>query len=101
MVASIGACVNWLNTKFAQADRERALLDTEIRVLQEKWNSTEDKIILVANGNRESVEHARERFFFELDRLKVETQEDIREITSYLQKSGNFVRRHRDAEDNS
>lgn len=100
VIASVLACINWLNTRFASAERERAELATEVRILQEKWNTTEDKMTLLANGSRESVAHARERFFFELNRLERETVSDIADIMNYLQKNGNFVRRHRDTEDN-
>lgn len=93
VIGAVLACQNWLNTRFAHLERAIAQSQSDIRLLEQKWDSTEDKITLVANGSGEAVKHARERFFDEINSLRRELVSDLRDITRYLEVNGTFVRR--------
>lgn len=106
IAATLLGGLNWLNNRFSSL--ERTILQNasdlsirvtqnaaEIKLLEQKWESTEDKITLLANGNKEAVQHARERFFDELNRLDRELSGNLNDISNYLAKQGDFVIRTR------
>lgn len=108
IAATLLGGLNWLNNRFSHLERialqnaselssRIAQNAADLRLLQERWSNTEDKITTVANGNKESVQHARDRLLYEINRLDRELSCDLNDIASYLAKKGDFVIRTRSA----
>lgn len=85
----IGAMVgvtNWLNTRFTTLDKRLSLLEQQVE-------NTEDKLLLLSNGTKEAIAHARSRFFDEVGALRRDLGTDLDDLKGYLAKEQGFIPR--------
>lgn len=86
VIATLIGVVNWLNSQFTTLDKRLSLLEQQVE-------NTEDKLVLLGNGTKEAIAHARSRFFDEVNGLRRDLGTDLDDLKGYLAKEQGFIPR--------
>ena len=86
VIVTLVGVVNWLNSRFTSLDKRLALLEQQVE-------NTEDKIVLLGQGTKEAIAHARSRFFDEVSALRRDLGTDLDDLKGYLAKEQGFIPR--------
>lgn len=86
VIGALIGVVQWLNNRFTA-------LDKRLSVLEHQIENTEDKIDLLGSATKESIAHARSRFFYEIEGIRRELGDDLADLKGYLVREGGFIPR--------
>ena len=82
-----------LEKRLDRLDRQSLELKHSIEISRQAQQSNVDRLELAFNGNKEAIQHARERFFGELETIKKDLSGKIGQIQNWLDANTEFKSR--------